>query len=39
LMAGQRSSAHCWIAASLRWVARAMGCCRLQLSWRKSALT
>lgn len=29
LMAGQRSSAHCRSAASLRWVARARGCWRL----------
>lgn len=30
LSAGQRFSCYCWIASSLRCVARSSGCCRLQ---------
>lgn len=39
LSVGQRSTLHCWIASSLRCVARVIGCCRLQPNWRKSVLT
>src|SRR5207253_9175509 len=39
LMAGQRCSDHCLIASSLRWVARSMGCCRLQPASRSSRPT
>jgi len=39
LSAGHRSSYQVWIASSLRWVARSMGCWGVQSSARRSRLT